>query len=328
MITGRRNFIKTAAISSLALTLPKSVWAAMETIKKPVKVGLIADLHQDVMHDGLQRMQAFVDEMKQIAPDAILQMGDFAYPGDKNKAVIELFNNAHSKAMHVIGNHDTDAGYTKQQCLDYWGMPARYYVEQIAGVNFIVLDGNDKGSPVYTGGYVSYIGEEQWTWLIDQLNTIDGPVVIVSHQPLAGAFAIDNAEEIQDLLGRYSDKILLAINGHSHIDSLLRIKKVAYLHINSASYVWLGGDYKHESYSKEIHEEHPYISYTSPYRDALFSTMVIDPDTRTIKIIGKQSEWVGKSPSELGADVFPSLTPGEEVAPRIRNRSIESLKIN
>ena len=36
-------------------------------------LGMIADLHQDVMHDGPSRLEAFLDAMKNEKPDALLQ---------------------------------------------------------------------------------------------------------------------------------------------------------------------------------------------------------------------------------------------------------------
>ena len=321
----RRRFLKVTTASSLALTLPSILTSQFSSSEKVGKIGLIADLHQDIMHDGKERLSAFLQAMEQFKPDALIQLGDFAYPGDKNKEVIEMFNNAHNNTLHVIGNHDTDAGFTKQQCIDYWGMPSRYYKKNVSGITFIVLDGNDIGSPTYQGGYVSYVGEEQWVWLKEQLNNTEGPIIIVSHQPLAGAWAVDNAEEIQEILSSASDKIILAINGHSHIDSLIRIKNIPYLHLNSASYQWVGEDFKHNSYANEIHEEFPWISSTCPYKDSLFATLTVDLANQSLKIEGKKSEWVGNSPAELGVDAHPDLTNGEEVAARIRDRYIEKV---
>ncbi len=317
----RRDFVKSTALSCLAFSLPNM---ACSTFKgsAPVKIGLITDLHQDIMHDGVQRMQAFVEQVKVQQPHAIMQLGDFAYPGEKNKEVIQLFNNAHEQALHVIGNHDTDAGYTTDQCLSYWGMPARYYTKEVEGIHFIVLDGNEKGSPTHQGGYASYIGKEQQSWLVDQLKTIEGPIIIVSHQPLLGPLAVDNAEEIQSILSAAKGKILFAINGHTHIDMLLEKDGIPYLHLNSASYLWVGGDYQHQSYSEKIHEDHPWISYTCPYKDSLFAFMTIDPETRTVTLTGKKSEWQGESPAELGVDNYPTLAIGDEIVPSISNRKI------
>lgn len=319
----RRKFIKGTTISCMAFSLPNMAWSAFKDASDPIRIGLITDLHQDIMHDGLQRMQAFVEEVRIQQPDAIMQLGDFAYPGEKNKEVIQLFNEAHEQSLHVIGNHDTDAGYTTDQCLSYWGMPGRYYVKEIKGIHFIILDGNEKGSSIHTGGYASYIGKEQQSWLVEQLKTLNGPMVIVSHQPLLGPAEIDNADEIQNILTAAKEKILFAINGHTHIDMLLEKEGIPYVHLNSASYLWVGKDYRHQSYSEEIHEAYPWISYTCPYKDSLFAFMTIDPKTGTVTIKGKTSEWQGESPQELEVGNYSTLTMGKEIVPSISNRKIQ-----
>ncbi|WP_315816751.1 metallophosphoesterase family protein [Paraflavitalea speifideaquila] len=299
----RRDFIATTASACMAFTIPAAAMNTVKGMKKAVKVGVITDLHQDIMHDGPGRMQAFVQHMKKVRPDAILQMGDFAIPADKNKSVIDLFNQAHSNRLHVIGNHDTDGGFTKDQCISAYGMPGRYYTQKVDDITFIVLDGNDKGSPTYKEGYPSFINAEQSTWLKEKLASTNGPIVVVSHQPLAGPAAVDNATEIQDILSTAADKILVAINGHTHIDAQYQVKDIYYVHLNSASYFWIGGGkYSHESYAKDIIQAHPLIASTCPYKDALFTTMTIDPLRSLITFEGRKSEWVGQSPEALGYD--------------------------
>ncbi|QDU54470.1 metallophosphoesterase family protein [Aeoliella mucimassa] len=321
----RREALKlgTASVPLLALALAARSHAALQKLDRPVRIGMIADLHQDVMHDGVQRISAFANAMQKQTLDAVLQLGDFAYPAEKNREVIDRFNGSHKKPLHVIGNHDTDSGHTKAECLEVWGMPSRYYTTDVAGVQLIVLDGNDSGSPTYKGGYPSYIGEEQLAWLEKQLEELAGPIVVVSHQPLAGPAAVDNAEQVQQLLSKAADKVLLAINGHTHIDAIREVEHVRYLHVNSASYYWMGGDYKHTSYPAEVHESHPYIEYTCPYREALFSTLVIDPESLTITLEGSKSEWVGKSPNEMGLKEQNDLDLTKEVSPTISPRKIE-----
>jgi len=318
----RRDFLRAATATCMTLTLPKTITTALNRLKKQIRFGVIADLHFDLMHDGVDRLGAFVDEMAIRQPDAILQLGDFAYPSEQNKVVIDMFNQAHQQSLHVIGNHDMDNGHTRQQCLKNWGMKGRYYAQNISGLWLLVLDGNDEGSPMHKGGYPSYIGDEQMNWLKEQLASVEGPVIVVSHQPLAGAYAIDNAEEIQSILSETSDKVLLALNGHSHIDDVLRVKNVTYMHVNSASYQWVGSSYQHDSYSKLIHTKYPWISHTCPYRDSLFATLTIDPESLMIRVEGRQSEWVGLSPAELGVALEPTLTNGQEIAPQIRDRNI------
>ena len=288
--------------------------------EKPIRFGVIADLHHDLMHDGIDRMKSFLNRISMNPVDAIIQLGDFAYPNAKNADIINLFNQAHEHSLHVIGNHDTDSAHTKQMCLNFWGMPSPYYVQQIGEFTFLVLDGNELGSPTYQGGYPSYISSEQIDWLNEQLEIIEEPIIIISHQPLAGNFAIDNAAEVQSTLERSSDKIILAINGHSHIDEVLNINGISYIHVNSASYYWVGDPYKHDSYPQKIHQNFPWISYTCPYRDSLFAIFTIDLNSRSIEIEGRHSQWVGKSPFDLNYQTTPDLKHNHQITPMIRNR--------
>ena len=321
----RRDFLRQAAAASVAIAIPGGALAAVERLNKAVRIGVIADLHQDIMHDGLERMTAFTTEMSKSQPDAVMQLGDFAYPNANNSEVIDLFNQSHDRTLHVIGNHDTDSGHTIQQCLDVWNMPARYYTQNIEGLNIIVLDGNDKESPTHKGGYASFIGPEQTTWLKEQLDALDGPIIIVSHQPLAGYAAVDNAEDIQGILSNASDKVILAINGHTHVDDLVQINGISYLHVNSASYLWVGEPYKHESYGKDIHASHRWIEYTCPYRDPLFTMLTIDPANQGVTVNGIDSAWVGSSPADLGRGISPGLTSGDAIAPKISEREIQKI---
>ncbi|GAA5496086.1 3',5'-cyclic adenosine monophosphate phosphodiesterase CpdA [Rubritalea halochordaticola] len=314
--------LKMLSAGACGIALPQVVLAKFGRLAKPVKLGVITDLHQDVMHDAPQRLDAFLATMKRLKPDALMQMGDFAVPKKENQKVVDSFNQAHDTVMHVIGNHDTDGGYKKEQVLKAWGMEKRYYSKDVGGLRFLVLDGNDKGSPTHKGGYASYVGPEQVQWLEKELEAYDGPVVVASHQPLAGHYAVNNAKQIQQILSKHKDKVVISINGHSHIDCLLEIEGVHYLHINSASYYWVGGKYKHESYSKEVHAKHKYIAATCPYKESVFTMLEFDPVAGVVKVQGRMSEWVGKSPQQLNVPKIAEKEKEAVIVPGIRERTI------
>ena len=320
-ISSRRDFFGTTAAVATSIILPQRVMACLERVKKPIKLGMIADLHQDVMHDGPARLQAFLDAMKEENPDALIQLGDFAYPTKKNEVVSKAFEKAHPKTLHVLGNHEIDDGHSFDEVAKLWGMKGRYYTEHVNGLDLVVLDGNEKPEN-HQGGYPAHIGEEQLEWLAKQLKTLKGPILVICHQPLAGPSCIDNAEEVQALLNSAADKVLLAVNGHTHIDHVARVGKISYLHVNSASYKWVGGSYRNKSYPAEIHSKFQWVEYTCPYRDSLFTTLTIDPANRRIDVQGRESEWVGKSPSQLGIADKPDLTDGKEICPKIRSRQL------
>ena len=319
----RRGFLGIGAAFCISLPISSLADSALKRVAKPVRIGLISDLHNDIIHDARYRLEQFVAYTQQSRVDGILQLGDFAYPAAKNKEVIDVFNRAHPTRLHVIGNHDTDAGHSKEQCLSIWGMPDRYYTQSISGITFIVLDGNDKGSSTHKGGYPAYINSLQSTWLKTTLQAVNEPVIIVSHQPLMGPLAVDNAAEIQGILAGASDKVLLAINGHTHVDSLLFKEAIPYLTINSASYFWVGDKFMHESYPKAVHQSHEWISRTCPYQDPLFTVMTVNSANRTIQIESRPSQWVGKSPAELGfSNEYQPLKVDQEITPDIRAHNI------
>ncbi|HIG85342.1 MAG TPA: hypothetical protein EYG40_03025 [Verrucomicrobia bacterium] len=321
-ISSRRDFFRATGVATTSIILPRQVMARLGRIKKPIKLGMIADLHQDVMHDGPARLKAFLDAMKEEKPDALLQLGDFAYPIKKNEAVTKAFKKAHTRTLHVLGNHEIDGGHSFDEVAKLWGMKGRYYTENVNGLDLVVLDGNEKPKN-HKSGYPAHIGEKQLEWLTSQLKILKGPILVISHQPLAGPSSIDNAKAVQELLNSAADKVLLAVNGHTHIDHVARADKISCLHVNSASYKWVGGSYRNKSYPAEVHSKFRWVEYTCPYRDSLFTSLTIDPSSGRIDVKGRESKWVGKSPSQLGIAAKPNLTDGKEICPKIRSRQLE-----
>ena len=320
-ILSRRDFLLTTGVVATSIILPRQVIACLGRIKKPIELGMIADLHQDIMHDGPARLKAFLDAMKEEKPDALLQLGDFAYPTKKNEAVTKAFEKAHPRTLHVLGNHEIDGGHSFDAVAKLWSMKGRYYTENVNGLDLVILDGNEKPKD-HKDGYPAHIGEKQLEWLSKQLKTLKGPILVISHQPLAGPSSIDNAKAVQTLLNSAADKVLLAVNGHTHIDHVARAGKISCLHVNSASYRWVGGSYRNKSYPAEVHSKFRLVEYTCPYRDSLFTTLTIDPVSGRIDVKGRESQWVGKSPSQLGIAAKPDLTDGKEICPKIRSRQL------
>ena len=319
MTLPRCNFLRVGGVLGTSIFLHRQVMAALSKIKRPIKLGMIADLHQDVMHDGPSRLKAFLEVMKNEKPDALLQLGDFACPSKKNEVVTKTFDKAHTKALHVLGNHEIDKGHSFEQVAKLWGMKGRYYTENVNGLKLIVLDCNEKPKG-HDSGYPKYVGQKQLEWLEKQLETLRGPILVLSHQPLAGPGSIDNASEVQALLNKAADKVLMAVNGHTHIDLVARAGKLSYLHLNSASYKWVGSSHRHKSYPPEVHSKFHSIEYTCPYLHSLFATLTIDPIKRRIDLKGRESQWVGESPSQLEIPTSHGLTNDKEISPRIRNR--------
>ena len=109
--SGRRQFLKATALGASVYLYPwtSSVKAAASKEEPAVtRIGLVADVHKDVMHDANQRMTVFVEKMLDWKPDFVLQMGDFCIPIAENQPFLDIWNRLPYPRHHVLGNHDMD----------------------------------------------------------------------------------------------------------------------------------------------------------------------------------------------------------------------------
>jgi 3',5'-cyclic AMP phosphodiesterase CpdA len=296
----RRSFLRRLSIgTSLALyRVP-----AFAAERAPLRFGLIADVHQDIMHDATRRVGHFVEAMTAAKPDFICQLGDFCIPHERNRDFLKTWRKFDGPRYHVLGNHDMDDGFSRDQTVEYYGMPSRYYSFDRGGIHFIALDGNDPGGQ--RAGYPCYIAEEQAAWLADDLARTESPTVVFSHQPLDIPGGIENSAEIRPILESArlpsgEPKVVACFCGHTHADSARRINGILYFQINSASYLWVGARFAHRSYSEAVHRNHPHIEKTIPYKDPIWALATVDLQRGVLTIEGRQSTWVGPDPWQLG----------------------------
>lgn len=321
----RRTFLKASGLAGAGNLLAAwPAWAQEPASTKdnqtPLRFGVIADVHKDVMHDADQRLQAFIDHMKKAKVDFILQLGDFCVPKDANKGFLEIWNSFPGPRHHVLGNHDTDGGYKRAQTVKWWKMTARFYSFDRSGVHFVILDGNDRPAD-HKGGYPRFIADDQLSWLRKDLAATKLPTIVFVHQSVEradkggvqnGAAVRQIFEEANTEAGRR--KVVACFSGHHHRDYVRQINNIVYPQINSASYHWVGGNYQRVRYSKEIDAKFPYIKYTVPYKDPIFALVTIDQVRGFMGIEGRRSSFVGPAPWEIEHDRkhwdAPTLTAG------------------
>ena len=303
----RRQFIRSVGATGASMTLTSwPTWA--QNSKKPLRFGVIADVHKDIMHDANERLTTFVQAMKEEGVEFVIQLGDFCVPKDANRTFLDIWNSYPGPRYHVLGNHDTDGGYTREQTVAWWEMPSRYYSFEQAGIKFIVLDGNDKPEN-HAGGYPRFIAKDQLKWLSAELENTDLPIIIFVHQSLEreAEGGVQNGGEIREMLERANARagkrqIIACFSGHHHRDYVRTINDIVYPQINSASYFWVGGDYQRIRYSEQVDKKHPYIKYTVPYKEPLFGIVTIDRVGGNMSMHGRSSTFVGAAPWELGQD--------------------------
>ncbi|AMV19065.1 metallophosphoesterase family protein [Planctomyces sp. SH-PL14] len=314
----RREFLTTLSAVPLLTTIPA---LAQDAAKKPLRFGLITDVHQDIIPDASARLGAFVDAMTRAEVDFIAQLGDFCIPKEANRGFYEVWERFQGPKYHVLGNHDMDGGFTREQTVRYYGMPHRYYAFQQGGVKFIVLDGNDPGGT--SQGYKRFVGQEQAEWLRKELSADARPVVILIHQPLDGPSGVDNFAEIGRILkgeGGARPNVLAVFSGHLHQDYHRPIDGVHHIQVNSASYYWMGAKYNHRSYGEAAHEKSPYLQSTCPYEGPLWAVVTLDLAKGALTVEGMKTAWLGGSPWDVGAT--PQSHDAGIVRPEVSPRSI------
>ena len=324
----RRDFIKVLSASGAALVLPLNLSANIKDKReiKALRFGICADIHKDVIHDADLRLNAFIEEAKEKDLDFIIQLGDFCRPYDYNTKFMSIWNSYPGKKYHVIGNHDMDGGFTRDQVVQFWNALGKNYSFDSNGYHFVVLDGNDKDpSPNPPSGYARFIGKEQLIWLEHDLEETKLPTIIFCHQGMDNDLGgIYNATESRLVLERANEqadfqKVQFVFSGHHHQDYYNNINGIHYIQINSMSYQWLGDKYKYIRYNEEVDKSHPWIKYTVPYKDPIWAYAEISSDN-IFRLYGRKTEFVGPSPEELGVDMHEY---GYPIVPYISDKKIK-----
>lgn len=311
----RRDFLTQSFAAGAFISLPLSLSAFnLNGKNKTVSIGVVADVHQDIIHDGPSRLQFFIDDMKKRNPNFIIQLGDFALPRKRNQSFLNIWNTFQGSKYHVLGNHDMrDLGFTREQTMAWWQMEKRYYSFDNGGLHFIVLDGNDKNPKPWTG-YDRYIGEEQQTWLKKDLKETKKPTIVFCHQSLESKGGIHNREAIRTILenakiSSHQSKVIACFSGHHHVDYIKKINTIPYIQINSMSYKWVGSKYQHQRFAPHIEHTFPNLKNTCPYRTPLYTMLTINTETGTLHIEGRETQFIPPTPHDLNMPNADSMRP-------------------
>lgn len=303
MLPDRRRFLASSAAAigaSLAAPGLRRLRADAPADGR-IRLGLIADVHQDVMPDGVERVTAFVEAMQRSQAHGVVNLGDFCVPQARNDAFLAAFDRFTGPKFHVLGNHDTDGGFTREQTLEYWRSPARHYSRDEHGLHLVVLDGND---PDGKKGYPCSVNDAQLAWLEKDLAATTAPTVIFIHQPI-DAFDkhVRTAAKVRAVLAKANEaagfrKVIAVFSGHAHLDYVKESDGIPHVQINSASYVWV--DKRHPNYTAEIQQRHPSVAATCPYAEPLWALVTFDVEAARIEIAGRETTWVGPDPWQVG----------------------------
>ena len=221
-----------------------------------IKFGVISDAHLDIRgKNGMKMSAESVNSVKKTVDGLnleedlsfVLVAGDLLLDGEKENAtqIKALLDTLEYPYFVIAGNHDyMPADPTKRRenfsyltindfvksfkGHGYDKSMKRYYAQQIKpGLRIIGLDACLPEDPKKWGGVLP---KEQITWLDKQLtdHKEDLNLIMIHHNliqwtadELAGGpkqwFAIDNAQEVRDLLAKHSKAAPVVISGHRHI---------------------------------------------------------------------------------------------------------------
>lgn len=298
--------------------------------QQPVRFVIASDLHAQDIPFGERNIRAVAGAATAEGADFLIQLGDFVRMDSAGRALEALWNAGYAgPKYHVLGNHDLDP-CTKEQFVEGFGMPGRYYSFDRGDFHFVVLDGNNlfdgrDYKPYDRGNYYSdpsqrpFIDEEQLAWLAEDLRATDKRCVLFSHQSIDTS--MKNGAAVREVLeaenGRAGfRKVVLAFSGHTHSNYTKRINGIVYVQINSASYVWIGAPTATERrYPTQINDRYHLLASSMPYTEPLYAVVSLDAQGATVK--GTKADFVPPTPADLqmpdSIGGFPLVSSIEDV---------------
>ncbi|MDC6327203.1 metallophosphoesterase family protein [Staphylococcus auricularis] len=312
------------------------------------KFTIFTDLHSEIIDNSEKRIHEILQEATKQQAQVLINLGDFGYfaPTDDTKCIsnnqpinyhlfyeeqtdkylkkteklLDLISYLHIPTLHVLGNHDMDFN-SKAEAIRYYGIPNNYYYKDIDEFRFIVLDTNfylnNKGEEVDydRGNYFNekrqaLLSQEQVEWLKEDALITERAIILLSHNPLKDEKrGIQNAKYVQSILN-LTNKKLLCLSGHKHIDKCEKVENIIFIEVNSASYHWLGE--KQDSakdYSREKIHDYPLLPYIIRYPVALYAT--IEWIANRVSIWGRQPENLPIGEKERALNITSSILDRE-----------------
>ncbi|SDT58490.1 3',5'-cyclic AMP phosphodiesterase CpdA [Mucilaginibacter mallensis] len=272
----RRSAIKTLGGALLIPSLALGNTTADK--KKVLRIAHLTDIHLKNQFNAPERFTKCLHHVQQQSPkvDFILNGGDIVF--DINKENINAINDQWKLSHHImqsecsppvhycLGNHDIwwnedDKGqalYGKQYSMDQLKLVKPYYSFVNSGWKFILLD--SVHLDIDGTWYIGKLGDEQFSWLENELKTTDPtvPVLVMSHIPILTATNLieddivnkwvmtggdmhTDTSKIIELFYKHPN-VKLCLSGHIHLREKLVYNNVTYLCNGAVSGAWWEGN--------------------------------------------------------------------------------------
>lgn len=272
----RRSALKN--IGGLLLVPSLGLGNVINPKKTVMRIAHLTDIHLKNKFDAPAKFVKCLHHLQQQnpKPDLILNGGDIVF--DMNKENIGTINaqwqlmngilkNESSIPTHFcLGNHDIwwnennkeQAIYGKQYAMDQLKLTKPYNSFIKGGWKFILLD--SVHLDVDGTWYIGKLGEEQFAWLENELNTTNPamPVLILSHIPILSItpLLVDDVVNKWEITGgdMHTDStklislfnkhpnVKLCLSGHQHIRDRVTYDNVTYICNGAVSGAWWEGN--------------------------------------------------------------------------------------
>ncbi len=300
-----------------------------------MKFLFFSDFHHSVTgrspFGGIDQLEEMLAAAEKNNVDFILHGGDFVSKSDEAPELMDKYNNFHIPTYHCIGNHDTD-GTPYEKLLINYKMPDGHYFFDNGGYRIIVTDPNyskigDEFVHFNMGNYFKtpeardWMPPEQIEWLRETIESSPYPCIIVSHSSYERADGIHNKDDVKRVIDEANKKrphsVLMAINGHYHVDYTRLSEGVLYFDFNCVNNYWLPK--KHDLFPPEICEKYHSAPHCVYWNDPLYAIITIEGTTITCE--GTESDFfMGISrESALGS---PYDRVGRAVTPKVSSFKI------
>ena len=322
MDVNRRNLIAGGVSLALADLLPGAARASEKGTE--VKFCVFADLHyapRVFPNDTPEFLEKILKRAEDNNVDFVLHLGDFVHHPKALKKFVGRYNDFKIKALHTLGNHETD-GSTYEEVLEAYRLACGHYFYDVNGFRFVICDNNyykfpDGHVEHYShahgdGGKVKgvklgWMPEEQVEWLRETLERSPYPCVICSHYSFERERrSVPNYQAVRDVINeanrRHPGRVRLVMNGHEHIDNLRVLDNVLYFDFNSANYQYYAK--KHDRYPPEYMKAHSQGPHCIAW-DAPLSAIITMTAAGRIRIDGSRANWLyGVTPVDAGYTPF------------------------
>ena len=271
-----------------------------------LRIAVVTDIHYGPTKPtetklGLGALQLFDETVGEIAaysPDLLVELGD-RLSDDSPEAdaerlaeLAERFARLPGRREHLQGNHDI-VNLSETTTSRLLGRPLGHRSHDAQGWHLVFWE----ASPEYRGGL--RLSGEDLEWLERDLNATSLPTVIFSHVPLGGGSMVGNyyfegrsegrAGHVNAELAREvieaSGKVVLAVAGHVHWNSLHTVDGTHYVTVQSLS----------ETFT------------TAPQAAAAWATIELG-DTLHLSVLGNDPFEVSLTPKRLGSHWLPPRT--------------------